>query len=191
VGDVMAKKPKAVLAAAATLAVLLIGGCARGIHEQTPEGTTVNAVWAGPLTHPINFSFMGYALTPPTAAQAAAAKITPDQAFVGCSSPTYICPKSQATIVLALATTANNGAYDVATNTSKPLIVNRLVYVLLWATDPCMPVGPAQVQGQPTQPPSKVQNCMALDLIDANTSADLGLADTNDPASISIANSLK
>lgn len=187
----MATTPKAALAAAATLAALLAGGCARNIHEQTLEGTTLNAVWAGPLTHPINFSYMGYALTPPSATQTAAAKITPDQAFVGCSSPTNICPRSQATIVLALATTDNGGAYDIATNTSKPRIVNRLVYVLVWATDPCMPDGPAQVPGLPTRPPPKVQSCMALDLIDANTGADLGLSDTNDPASISIANSLR
>ena len=187
----MAKKPRAVLGAAATLAALLAGGCARNIHEQTPQGTTLNAVWAGPLSHPINFSYLGYAFTPPSATQATTAKITPDQAFVGCSSHTNICPTSQATIVLALATTDNGGAYDIATNTSKPLIVNRLVYVLVWVTDPCMPVGPPQVPGLPTRPPPKVQNCMALDLIDANTGADLGLSDTNDPASISIANSLK
>lgn len=169
----MLKTVKAVLALATIGTMLLTGGCARTIHAHNAAGTT--SLGAVPLTRSADFSYLGLTLDPP-GAQAQDATITPDKALAGCSQSGILCPTSvKPTLFLALATSDNFGSLNGDG-------VDRLVYALLWTGFQCKASG-----GPSGGKPPTMQNCMAIDLVDAKTGADLGLIQTNDTSSIATA----
>lgn len=92
----------------------------------------------------------GELIATPTAAQARAAKITPAQAFNGCTrkdSP-HVCDKDVVpTIELASATVPNSGT-AAANGDLIPVAKNRLSYLIEWDGEPCVPSHTAPAAGQ-------------------------------------------
>ena len=69
------------------------------------------------------------------------------------------------TIVLAEATSTSPAELQ-GDGSLKPLMQNTLVYVFKWTEVPCVPVGPAMVDGRSASPPA-IYSCTALTFVDA------------------------
>jgi len=180
----MAKTVKTLVAATAALTTLIVGGYAHTIREYGPGGIALGATYAGPMTHAVTFSYIGYTFDPPGSP---APTITPDQAFVGCSQVGNVCPTAvQPTIYLARATTSDMAT---ASNGQASPIDHRLVYVLIWKNFKCSPGsgGPGNLPAH-SLPPITAHDCLAIDLVDANTGDDLGLIQTNSSSDLATAN---
>jgi len=180
----MAKTVRPLVAATAALTTLIVGGCGRTIREYGPGGTALGATYAGPMTRTVTFSYIGYTFDPP-GSQAPA--ITPDQAFVGCSQVGNVCPTAvQPTIYLARATTSDMA---IANDGQASPIDHRLVYVLIWKNFKCSPGsgGPGNTRAHSLSPIT-AHDCLAIDLVDADTGDDLGLTQTNSSSDLATAN---
>lgn len=118
----------------------------------------------GRLTAPTTYEQSGISLAPPLSGDAPS--VTPQAAYNDCLSGDAICsPGISPTIVLARVTDMHSGTQG-PDGSLIPLMNNRLVFVLRFDGEMCVPAG--VLPGSPAPQP---QPCSAVNFIDAATGA--------------------